>query len=507
MTKRKQPIPSKVQKIAPIDLLPTKLKQAFELHKKGDYVGAVTYLKGIISSNPPDWRLLYQYADSLCKLRKFDEARLALDEAVRLNDHHAQTYNLRGITLLETGKHLEATVDFEQALKIDPNFLSCYVNLSIAFERGGYYSEAIFCCKTALAKNKKFTEAWINLGTSYIGLGDLPSAIDAFEQVLSYEPNFTEAHYNRSLCYLMGGNFLDGWAEYEWRTKRKQAPITLRNFKTPKWDGTIDASKLLFVWPEQGIGDEIFFGTMFRDLIDQQKNVFFEVDKRLLPIFKRSFPQTNFVPRGFNLTNEIFDFQIPIGSLGQYLRPNHDSFLSSGAYLVADQERAAKIRNNICTDRKMLIGISWISKNEKSGIFRSIPLKRLLECFEGFDVKLVSLQYGDTATDMDAHPVNGSNIESAEFIDKFNDIDGLFSLIESCDLVISIDNSTIHFSAAIGKPTFVLLPTTPDWRWGQNGTTTPWYDSIRLFRQTQQNDWTNVIQDVRSTLKLIFEAE
>jgi tetratricopeptide (TPR) repeat protein len=474
------------------------------IHKAGDLVSAQRLYEQMVQSGSRDWRV-YFHLGIIAKVNgQIEESLARFDASLDLRPDVPETLMNRGVALQGLGQTTRAIESYQSALALKPDYPACYSNLGISFESAGYYDEAIFCCQTALKLKPDLIEPWSNLGASYVARGDLLLGIEAYDEAIRLDPAFAEAQFNRSLALLALERFQEGWSAYEWR-RRKKLPFASRKYEKPEWSGPADANKTLLVWPEQGIGDEIFFASLLPDVAALQSKLILEVDGRLVNIFARSFPQAQVMAKGEVAPD--FDVQIPLGSLPHYLRPNASSFGEGAAFLVPDRARAAVIRETINPHKRFTIGISWISKNEKSGIFRSIALRRLLECFEGLNVQLVSLQYGDDASALSDLQAEGASIEGASFIDKFRDVDGLVSLIEACDLVVSIDNSTVHFAGAIGKPTFVLLPTTPDWRWGRESTTSQWYQSVRLFRQERQNDWSSVIFDIRSTLQLIFASE
>ena len=250
------------------------------------------------------------------------------------------------------------------------------------------------------------------------------------------------------------------------------------------------------------------FLSMLRDLLSVHTGkLFVELDVRLMPLFKRSFPTVTFLPTG-KVPPNIFDVQMPMGDLGKFFRPSESAFGGGASYLKADRADVELIREKINPERKFLIGVSWISKNPSTGIRKSMPTERFFSMFKGIDgVKIASLQYSDANTEF-FEEAKKANLDVADtsFVDKFNDIDRLASLVSACDLVISISNVTVHLAGALGKPCWLLLPAVADWRWRKEITYSPWYSCLKLYRQTEPKNWTNVCSQVQADLTKRLET-
>ncbi len=193
---------------------------------------------------------------------------------------------------------------------------------------------------------------------------------------------------------------------------------------------------------------------------------------------------------------------LALGSAGRYLRRSLADFPQrTGGYLLADAARIAHLRSQIARGGFRTIGLAWHSINPIVGKDRSIALERLRPVLHMPGCRFVDLQYGDTQQEReDLEGRHGLRIEHLSEIDNYRDIDGLAALIGTCDLVITIDNTTVHLAGALGKPTWLLLPFAADWRWLLNRDDTPWYSTVRLFRQPRADDWESVLQKVARTL-------
>jgi ADP-heptose:LPS heptosyltransferase len=234
---------------------------------------------------------------------------------------------------------------------------------------------------------------------------------------------------------------------------------------------------------------------MFSELHNKSGKLLVECDKRLIPLYERSFPeQIKFVSDRNEISNSDYDSQIPIGSLPKYLRHTLEDFtLVSHGWLKADMAKRnflhAKLKVN---PSKKIIGISWhTSTSQADARHRNIPLELLAHCLKQIPATFISLQYGDTDDEL-IHVRNATGLDILDLteIDKFNDIDGLAALIAVCDTVVSIDNATVHLAGALGVDTKVLLPLSPDERWSLNDNKSYWYDHLTLYRQEQLANWT-----------------
>jgi ADP-heptose:LPS heptosyltransferase len=307
---------------------------------------------------------------------------------------------------------------------------------------------------------------------------------------------------------LLFGDFVSGWSLYEWRWKTKQNLGKQLETSKPVWQGQRDVN--IFLWAEQGIGDEIMFASLIPELEERCVNLTVKCDERLVPLFERSFSEkTNFQFEQNNITEDTYDFHIPIASLPSILRPSLDSFnQASNAYLQCDSKKADELRRMISKDNEeTLIGISWSSSAAQPGSHhRNIPLSDLAKHLHAPGVKLVNLQYGDV-TDEIAKLKDDHGIEVIEMpnVDNRNDIDALAALIMACDEVVSIDNATVHLAGALGAKTRILLPFNRNWQWGTSGSSSYWYGSVELYRQQYANDWKQVLEQLKTNIGMLVK--
>jgi len=427
------------------------------------------------------------------KQGKLDEAIMSYNSAIAEKPDYAEAYYNLGIALKGKGQ-LEAAISaYSKAISIKPDYAQAYNNLGTVLQEQNKIKEALSYHKEALIIKPDFGEAYYNLGVAYKDLGRLDEAIAAYQTALSVEPDHARAHKNLGHIYWSRLEFARAFELLEWRWLGERDFIGQRyESSKPTWDGS--EGKEVFAWSEQGIGDEIMFSSMIAELNNKSNKLTVECDPRLVPLYERSFPaNVSFVNSRKKIRCDDYDSQIAIGSLLKHFRHELSDFAHvSAGWLRADPDRTAVLKEKLRalgTDR--IIGLSWRTKASRAEAqSRNIPLEILAKFLKQVPGTYVNLQYGDVTQDLlDVNTANEMNILSIDGVDTFYDIDGLAALISACDLVISIDNSTVHLAGALGVDTRVLLPASADERWGLEGSESYWYDHLKLYRQETKGDW------------------
>jgi tetratricopeptide (TPR) repeat protein len=354
-------------------------------------------------------------------------------------------------------------------------------------------------------------EPLINLARVLELKGDINAALSIYEKSLQRRPDLSEPQLNSSILLLGLGRFTEGWNRYQSRWDARSFVSHGRDKLSQK----LLTSKPAFhpfrrdrvlVWAEQGLGDEIMFASMYADVLRDAEKVVAQIDPRLVSLFRRSFPMVEFHKRIRPVSELLYDSQIAMGDLGTHYRHDITSFKTAvHPYLVADPELTEQFRERFAANQKV-IGISWSTTNPDTGRQRSLELEKLLEVFLGANVELVNLQYGAKEEAIRAASAKFSiPIRTFEDIDNYLQVDRLASLISCCHLVVTIGNATAHLSAALGVPTWVVTPIAGSWRWMFHGCSTPWYPSVRVFRQNAQNDWQQVLLHLRKEVSHFLE--
>ena len=342
----------------------------------------------------------------------------------------------------------------------------------------------------ALGRVQNLELAVTNLG---VGLGDLgmpEEAVACHRLAVELDPGFPDAHFNLSLQLLGAGDLESGWREYEWRWRWKNFTAPRRRLPCARWQGQDIAGKTILVYGEQGWGDVMQFAPLVRRL-EAARHVVLEVGPPLVALFQENFAHGNVEviscdanPDRVN-TERPLDYAVPLLSMPERLGLRlHDLPLAT-AYLRANAKKASQWRTRLATGAGLKVGIAWAgSPTHKNDRNRSVALERLRRIFAVAGITWYSLQIGARANEPALHGLPLSDLS-----DGLNDFVDTAAAITNLDLVISVDTSVAHLAAALGKPTWILLPAVADWRWLRVREDSPWYPGVRLFRQPVLGDW------------------
>jgi Tfp pilus assembly protein PilF len=439
---------------------------------------------------------------------RFSEAEQIYRQILAIDANHADSLHLLGMIEFQVGNHAAAVRMISQAIAINKTQAAYHSNLGTVLQSQGRLDEAASCYEHALILQPNSPEIHTNLGNIFHAQDKLDEAIAAHQRALALNSDLPEPHYNLGLAQLLKGDFKSGWPNLEWRWQTKDHQTPMRDYARPLWTGEkIDSGRVL-IWGEQGVGDEIMFAGLIPDAIRTGNRFVLDCDSRLQPLFARSFSGVEVVGR-HHFENDLKDPEsdlaahLPSGSLRGLFRTSSDAFAATTSpYLLADPAVRDQFRARYA-DGRCLVGLAWYTRNQQTGHDRSIDLSLLAPLFELKNIQWVSLQYGDH-DDLE-NQANAANapVFVDRSVDQLADIDIFAAQIAALDMVITIDNSTAHLAGALGVPVWVLLPFARDWRWLQVREDSPWYPSMRLFRQPQRGDWQSVIQKLGSALSLL----
>jgi Flp pilus assembly protein TadD len=448
---------------------------------------------------------------ALKKKGELEKAVTSYEKAIALDGEYAEALSNLGITLIAQGRLSEAEHNLQKAVRLVPNSAEFHNNLGSLFNHQGRFEDAIASSKKATGIRPDYVEAHNNLGTALMELGWLSEANVAFERAIVIDPGCAEAHHNRALVLLLTGQFDEGWEEYEWRWKHGGFSTPLRPFSQEWWGNSVQDVAKLLVWGEQGIGDEVQFSGLIRHIMSRSIDVVVECDRRLVGLLKRSLPGIAVVertePPAVLLKDASITHQIPMGSLPRLLSLSPNSMPPQVPFLKPDIEKREQLRYEYKgRGDPVLVGISWRSGNKQEGRKRSVQLEHWGPILKVEAVKFVSLQYGDCSRNLrDARDRFGVDILKDERINPLEDLENFAAQVAAMDLVISVDNSTVHFAGALGIKVWTMLPAVPDWRWGLEGDRTRWYQAMRLFRQEERGNWEPVVSRAAEELTSLIK--
>jgi len=392
----------------------------------------------------------------------------------------------------QQGKLTEAIAAYQTCLQLDSNFILARYNLGVVLGDCDRYQEAIEQLKGAIDLDPKSVQAYNRLGFSYGNLNQLNEAIKCYDRAVSLEPNFAQAHFNLGMTLLQAGEFRRGFSECEWRWQTED----FQSFDCPHppWNGENIADKTLLVHTEQGAGDSIQF-IRFLPLAKQKcKRLLLCCPPHLKSLFSQVIEIDEILLPG-TISLSAFDTYIPLMSLPHVLGTTIDTIPNTIPYLKAASSRFPL--GNTGDDRPK-IGIVWAgSPTHKNDRRRSCALVDFLPILEREDCQFFSLQKGDRSRELSDLP---SSIVVADLSDLLHDFTDTAAAIVQLDLVISVDTSVAHLAGALGQPVWTLLCYHPDWRWLLDRDDTPWYPTMRLFRQPQPGNWKSVFDRVSEAL-------
>lgn len=427
-------------------------------------------------------------------------------KAVELDPDYADAYNNMGSVFRDEKQNDGAMACYRKAIALNPDHGDAHNNLGSILQRNGDYDQAEACFSRALAINPNFPPALANMGTIRHRMNRQADAMALFRRALDIDPNYAEAHFNISEVLLLTEADLEpGWREHRWRWRKREFLNQWRDFGVPVWDGADPSGKTIAVWGEQGIGEEIMYAGMIPDLVDAGAHVVLECEPRLVPLFARSFAGVDCIARtlGPPAYDGALDFHIPTGDLGLTYRKRLDGFPKRPAYLEADAEQRETLRRRYRgKDDGPVVGLSWFSSNPEIGWEKSIDLEDWRPLLEVPGIRFVDLQYGDTReTRARFEDATGIEILHDDAVDQLADLDAFAAQVAAMDLIVSISNTTVHMAGALGVPCWVLLSEVPLWRWFQGREDSPWYPSLRLFRQRHAGSWAEIVAAAAAALR------
>jgi tetratricopeptide (TPR) repeat protein len=428
---------------------------------------------------------------------QLDEAMAAFRQAIVLRAHYAEAHGNLGNVLRDKEQLDEAITAYRQAVVINPNLSEAHSNLGIALRDKGQLDEAIAACRNAITLRPDFAKAYGNLANALKEKGHFEEAIAAYRHAIALNPNSPETHYNLSFAMLARGDFQPGWEEYEWRWKCKNFPSPRQNFAQPNWDGNPLDGRTILLHTEQGLGDAIQFIRYVPLVAQRGRRIIIQCQEELHRLFQTMAEKVQVVAHGQPLP--AFDFHSPLLSLPRIFETTLSNVPQIVPYLKADADDAKTWQRRIGDDSQIInVGLAWAgSSAHKNDRNRSIKLASLSPLVQTPGVRFFSLQKGDAAAESKTPP---TDMELIDWTNELNDFADTAALIANLDLVIAVDTAVAHLAGAMGKPIWTLLPFVPDWRWLLHREDSPWYPSMRLFRQPSLGDWNSVVTRVAETL-------
>jgi len=500
------------------------------LKAKGQPVEAEAHYRRALA-NKPSYPEAYNNLGIVLETQdRLAEAEASLRKALQLMPNYAEAHNNLGNLLHKRNNLGEAMNCYRQALRFKPDFAAAHYNLGLMLGHQELYTEAEASMREAIRLKPDYAEAFNYLGIVSREQGNLDEAVANYRQALHYQPNlpephnnlamvltiqgrfeealshyqralelkadYVDAHYNLSHLRLMQGDFERGWADYEWRCRRPDHPLC--PFPQPIWQGEPLAGRTILLRCEQGLGDTLQFVRYARLLKDRGAGkVILECPPSLARLLRRQSAIDQVVNKGEPLPS--FDVYAFLLSLPRFFGTNSVAQIPADVpYLDADPDLVARWRTRLESAPGFHVGISWQgSRSHRGDRWRSVPASQFANLARASEnVSLVSLQKGPGSEQLPQIP--GLAMDLGHELTDFADT---AAVLKSLDLVVTIDTALAHLAGALGVPVWVAIPFAPDWRWLLEREDSPWYPTMRLFRQASPDGWDEVFARMRQVLQ------
>jgi tetratricopeptide (TPR) repeat protein len=499
--------------------LPEALQVGLEHHRAGRLIEAEDVYLRILKVDPRHARASHLLGLIAFQVGRLDEAVQYLNEAIQADRFHAPYHTDLGEIYRSLGRIPEAIESYRSALKLHPEMVEAQNNLGTLLQASGNLTEAVECFEDALESDPNHAEVWRNLGTALRSQEQLAEAHEAYQRSLRLAPDAAETYFQLGMCFaeqgepldaiacyqkasqlnpdwpephmhcalvrLGQGDFARGWREFEWRLRSPQYAV--RYAELPVWSGANFEGRRLLVYAEGGLSDTLQFMRYLPLVEARGLATVFEVHQEWVPLLEQSCCK-QLVPFGTQLPP--CDVQMPLWSLPRVFGTTLASIPAQVPYLRPNAEFSAQWREKLAPYRGLKVGIQG-----QGGRFHKIPLRTFEPLTRVANVTLFSLQVGEGREDL-ATP--GGKFSAVDLGVQFDSARGIAvdaaAAIANLDLVIAADSPTAHLAGALGVPVWVGLSTASDWRWLREREDSPWYPTMRLFRQTTLGNWSEVIE-------------
>ena len=447
---------------------------------------------------------LFQRALVLHNEGKLVEAESLYKTLVDFFPRETNLLSALGTLLLQRGLHSEGVHLLKTSLSINPNQPQTLYNLGIELQKYAKFEDALQCYNTSIELNSANPICFLNKGNTLKELKKYIEALENYCEAIRLSPNLASAHWNKSLTHLLIGQFSEGWKLYEWGWEAGERGVK-REFSQPIWLGeTCINDKIILIIAEQGLGDYIQFSRYIPMLVDIGAKVIIECSSNLKPLFSTLKSEFQLIEEGEPLPN--FDTYCPVMSLPLAFKTTLENIPNRTPYLFVDHEKRDKWCKILGEKKRPRVGIAWSGSITNKidlnlATRRNIPLESLKDIFS-MEVDFHVLQKEFRSEDAKLIP----NIENLNFHqNQLNDFSDTAALICEMDIVISTCTSIAHLSGALNQTTIVMLPYSADYRWMENRLDSPWYPSLKLIRQSNVDDWSQALIQLKSSMKYILK--
>jgi tetratricopeptide (TPR) repeat protein len=468
-----------------------------EIHRQmGMPEPALASLRRALELDPDSPIALDRMGNIEREMGRLDAALAVFERYARLRPDSPEGHNNIGVCLKELGRPHEAVVAYRRAIQLKPDFAEAHNNLGVCLKEQGNVDEAIDQYRQAVGFRPDFAEAHNNLGAALLAAGSADQAVAEFRKAIEIRPDFGGAHYNLSLALLLLGEFSDGWREHEWRWQAKGFPSARHQFGKPQWDGGDLAGRTILLHCEQGFGDSIQFIRYACPVAERGAKIILWTPRELVRLFQGIEVISTVISAG---DCPPIDLHCPLMTLPRIFDTRRESIPAWIPYLQSDPNLAERWKQKVGGgDGVFRIGLAWAGRpmrGDDRG--RSISLQGFAGLTATGRGIFYSLQKGEAGA-QSANPPPGMKL--IDWTADIHDFADTAALIANLDLVITVDSAVAHLAGEMGKPVWVLLPFAPDWRWLLDREDSPWYPTMRLFRQPTRGDWNMPMARMREML-------
>jgi tetratricopeptide (TPR) repeat protein len=452
----------------------------------------VEYQKALqIKSDYPE--ALANLANALRETKKFEEASAAARAAIELKPDYAEAHDNLGIILFDQEGYAEAINSFRKAIELKPSSAVSHNNLALALDEAGQLEEAIRAGQMAVQLNPGYAIGLNTLGNLLAQQGHHELALQHFRKAVALEPGSAAARWNLARELLLLGHIKEAWAEFDSRLQIPHLRLK-QNFPQPEWDGSDPTGKVILLHAEGGHGDTLQFIRFAPQVARRGAKLILECQPALVPLLERMTELDYVIARGQPLPR--FDWQIPLLSLPRVLGTTLENIPCEVPYLSAPTDRVQRWKKQLGADTKLRVGLVWSGSRYTNKEKRSRTIDVFAPLAQVPNVKFFSLQTGD-----DSRQAPPQTMDWADFSAELKDFTDTAALVQNFDLVVTIDTSVAHLAGALAKPVWVLIPFQCDSRWLLHRTDSPWYPTMRLFRQPKPGSWESPIAQMVAALR------
>ncbi|MGD1276027.1 MAG: tetratricopeptide repeat protein [Tepidisphaeraceae bacterium] len=476
---------------------------AHALHAAGRLDEAVAAYRRTLELRPQFPTVHNDMGAALAAQGRYDQAVVAFQTALSQRPQYPEALNNLDEALVQQGKWAEAVAVSRQIVAMQPDSAEVHDRLAVELARAGWLEESVRSAEKAVSLRPDFAEGHNTLGMSLAKLGRLEQAKATLQRALALKPDLSSARFNLSLIYLVQGDWQRGWREFEWRWRVLKPYMPEPQFSQLMWDGGDLAGRRILLHPEGGYGDSIQF-VRYVPLLARGGG---KVVLACVPELQRLFQTVDGVDELAITAPSMPPFHVhcPLLSLPRLLKTSLHNIPAKVPYLRADAAQSRRWRAMLPAGKELLkVGLAWAGRPEyDDDRRRSTSLSNLAPLGQVEGVWFCSLQKGPAAQQVRALP---AGFEVTDLSADLNDFADTAALIDNLDLVIAVDTAAAHLAGALAKPTWVLLPKVPDWRWMLNRDDSLWYPTMRLFRQPIAGDWDTPIRRIVEALRSLRQA-